>query len=293
VTSVPRTPYGLDQRLHLRAKWNAIRAGQFVRWHDPLPRQRRTRLSAGRREFGGSLTASTSYDAWGNPETSGGLTAYTPIGFAGGYTDATNLVYFINRYYDPTTGVFVSVDPLVDETGQTYSYANDDPTGAVDPDGLDCGIFSFACATYDATAGAVKGAGHYVATHKVAAGIVLGVIGVATGGAGFFVEGAAATALSATAVASGGAAAYFDTGPCLHGNHAACAGAVLGWTSALAGVPATIGLALGVDTASVSGAVVLRLIPALAFNIGFAGLTSDFGLWISNEMESGCLFNGI
>ena len=52
----------------------------------------------------GSLTASTSYDAWGNPETTGGLTSYTPFGFAGGYTDPTGLVYLIGRYYDPQHG---------------------------------------------------------------------------------------------------------------------------------------------------------------------------------------------
>jgi RHS repeat-associated protein len=85
---------------------------------------------------GGSLTASTSYDAWGNPETTGGLTAYTPVGYAGGYSDATNLVYLINRYYDPTTGQFVNVDPMVNETGQVYTYAGDDPVNDVDPTGL-------------------------------------------------------------------------------------------------------------------------------------------------------------
>ncbi|MGD0056228.1 MAG: hypothetical protein ABSC34_12430, partial [Acidimicrobiales bacterium] len=37
----------------------------------------------------GALAASTSYDAWGNPETTGGLSSYTPIGFAGGYSDPT------------------------------------------------------------------------------------------------------------------------------------------------------------------------------------------------------------
>ncbi len=35
----------------------------------------------------GALTGTTSYDAWGNPLTAGGLTAATPFGFAGGYTD--------------------------------------------------------------------------------------------------------------------------------------------------------------------------------------------------------------
>ncbi|MGC1239751.1 MAG: RHS repeat-associated core domain-containing protein, partial [Acidimicrobiales bacterium] len=85
---------------------------------------------------GGSLSASASYDAWGNPETMGGLTAFTPFGFVGGYTDPTGLIYFINRYYDPTTGEFVSVDPDVSETGQPYAYAGDDPVDGTDPLGL-------------------------------------------------------------------------------------------------------------------------------------------------------------
>jgi RHS repeat-associated protein len=84
----------------------------------------------------GSLTASTSYDAWGNPETSGGLSAYTPFGFAGGYTDSTNLVYLINRYYDPTVGSFVTVDPDVTMTNQPYLYVADDPMNATDRTGL-------------------------------------------------------------------------------------------------------------------------------------------------------------
>ena len=84
----------------------------------------------------GSLTASTAYDAWGNPETTGGLTAETPFGFAGGYTDPTGLIYLIGRYYDPATGQFLSVDPMVQETGQPYAYTDDDPVNAVDPMGL-------------------------------------------------------------------------------------------------------------------------------------------------------------
>jgi RHS repeat-associated protein len=44
----------------------------------------------------------------------------------------------INRYYDPGTGQFLSVDPLVDETGQPYAYAGDDPVNETDPTGLWC-----------------------------------------------------------------------------------------------------------------------------------------------------------
>jgi RHS repeat-associated protein len=85
----------------------------------------------------GTLSSSTTYDTWGNPETSGGLTVDTPFGFAGGYTDPTGLLYLINRYYDPATGQFLSVDPRVDVTEEPYAYTGDDPVNGVDPLGLD------------------------------------------------------------------------------------------------------------------------------------------------------------
>ncbi len=81
----------------------------------------------------GSLLTSTSYDAWGNAQTTGGLTSYSNFGFAGGYTDSTGLYYFVNRYYDPTSGQFTSVDPLVIVTGQAYSYTGGDPVNLLDP----------------------------------------------------------------------------------------------------------------------------------------------------------------
>ena len=84
----------------------------------------------------GSLTATTSYDAWGNPETTGGLAAITPFGYAGGYTDPTGLLYLISRYYDPATGQFLSVDPVVSQTTEAYIYANDNPVENVDSTGM-------------------------------------------------------------------------------------------------------------------------------------------------------------
>lgn len=84
----------------------------------------------------GSLGASVDYDAWGNPETAGGLSSYTPFGFAGAYTDPSSVIYLINRYYDPATGQFLSVDPLADETGEPYAYAGDDPLNETDPSGM-------------------------------------------------------------------------------------------------------------------------------------------------------------
>ena len=68
------------------------RTGQPLQRHRPYLVSDAPRIRPRRRQLvGGSLTASTSYDAWGNPETTGGLTAYTPFGFAGGYTDPTGL----------------------------------------------------------------------------------------------------------------------------------------------------------------------------------------------------------
>jgi RHS repeat-associated protein len=86
----------------------------------------------------GALTATTAYDAWGNPGTTGGLTAATPFGYAGGYTDPSGLIYLINRYYDPTTGQFTSLDPAVDSTLQPYAYAAGDPIINTDPTGEYC-----------------------------------------------------------------------------------------------------------------------------------------------------------
>jgi RHS repeat-associated protein len=84
----------------------------------------------------GALTASTSYDAWGNPQTTGGLTASTPFGYAGAYTDPTGLLYLINRYYNPATGQFLSVDPALSATQEPYSYADGNPVSNTDPTGL-------------------------------------------------------------------------------------------------------------------------------------------------------------
>lgn len=83
----------------------------------------------------GTLTGTTSYDAWGNPLTTGGLTSTTPFGYAGGYTDPDGLIYLVNRYYDPQTGQFLSLDPDVDQTLDPYSYTDGNPVSQKDPNG--------------------------------------------------------------------------------------------------------------------------------------------------------------
>jgi len=49
-------------------------------------------------------------------------------------------VYLRARYYDPTTGQFLTRDPLEAQTQQPYSYANDNPVNNTDPSGLWLGI---------------------------------------------------------------------------------------------------------------------------------------------------------
>jgi RHS repeat-associated protein len=108
----------------------------------------------------GSLSGSVDYDAWGNPETAGGLSSYTPFGFAGAYTDLSGIVYLIGRYYDPQTGQFLSVDPDVQQTLEAYEYVNGDPVNDTDALGLGCGWnpFCYVAQAYGAINNAVHAA---------------------------------------------------------------------------------------------------------------------------------------
>jgi RHS repeat-associated protein len=71
----------------------------------------------------------------------------TPFGFQGSYTDPTGLIYLINRYYDPSIGQFLSIDPDVATTDQPYLYTGDDPLNAEDPLGLSPATNALAAAT--------------------------------------------------------------------------------------------------------------------------------------------------
>ena len=72
------------------------------------------------------------------PGTTGAMA--TPFGFAGqsGYqSDAdSGLMKLGYRYYDASTGRFLSRDPIRDGDNW-YSYCKNDPVNAVDPRGLD------------------------------------------------------------------------------------------------------------------------------------------------------------
>lgn len=61
--------------------------------------------------------------------------------FLGEITDPTGLSYLNNRYHDPLTGQFISVDPMVTSTGEPYIYGSANPITLSDPSGL-CSSFS-------------------------------------------------------------------------------------------------------------------------------------------------------
>ena len=87
----------------------------------------------------GEFMSDTYYDAFGN-------VAYgdtpNPFGYSGEYLDnETGLIYLRNRYYDSSTGRFITEDPAKDGTNW-YSYCAGDPVNFVDPWGLEYVIIS-------------------------------------------------------------------------------------------------------------------------------------------------------
>lgn len=84
----------------------------------------------------GTVTATFTYGAYGTAVGSTG-TQTTPFGYAGQYTNVeSGLQYLRARTYDPSTGQFLSRDPLADITGTPYSYASTNPLSYSDPSGL-------------------------------------------------------------------------------------------------------------------------------------------------------------
>lgn len=82
--------------------------------------------------------------------TTSGAYTFTPYGSTEGHTGAatsnllydgqytspdTGLIYLRARVYDPATAQFMSVDPLMAQTGETYGYAGENPVNGDDPSG--------------------------------------------------------------------------------------------------------------------------------------------------------------
>nr|WP_280521334.1 RHS repeat-associated core domain-containing protein [Paenibacillus mangrovi] len=91
----------------------------------------------------GQAVAHYEYDAWGNIlEQNGTMAESNPYRYAGyRYDQASGLYYLMARYYNPSNGVFISLDPdqgsdLDNPLNQNgYSYALNNPVTLTDEDG--------------------------------------------------------------------------------------------------------------------------------------------------------------
>ena len=94
----------------------------------------------------GALTDSLRYDPFGKLIERTASVPAQPNGFAGGEYDATfELLYLQARYYHPGLGVFISVDPIVQDpmspiAWAAYTYCGNNPTTRVDPTGMSSSI---------------------------------------------------------------------------------------------------------------------------------------------------------
>lgn len=121
----------------------------------------------------GTEAARRQWDAYGNTVVSTG-SSKPLLGYAGQYTDAeTGYQYLRARYYDPKTTQFLTLDPLVTQTGEPYEYAGVNPLNATDPTGLFClgslctpdGPSEFVADAWDSAAGDQIAALHKANVH--------------------------------------------------------------------------------------------------------------------------------
>ena len=87
----------------------------------------------------GNVVKRVDYDSFGNVVADSELSFQVPLGFAGGLHDRdTRLVRFGFRDYEPDTGRWTAIDPILFNGGDydLYGYCVNDPVNWIDPFGL-------------------------------------------------------------------------------------------------------------------------------------------------------------
>jgi len=83
----------------------------------------------------GAVTDTYDYDAFGNKVNSTGTTPNNYLYRSEQYDADLSLYYLRARYYNPTTGRFLNVDPEAGEGQRRYEYVAADPVNGMDPTG--------------------------------------------------------------------------------------------------------------------------------------------------------------
>jgi RHS repeat-associated protein len=210
----------------------------------------------------GNAVGRYDYDAWGNVLKHTG-SATSNLQYDGQYTDAeTGYQYLRFRYYDPSTGQFLTRDPAVPVSRMAYGFASMNPTDSSDPLGLwgwnpISDITEAAGATTHFVgqhwrgiaqgvaigAGAVGATACIVATAGICGGVIgtiatVGVIGGTTGGAFYGLSGGQHTLAGYGKAFGLGAIGGFASAACALSAGTVCA-TILGGTlfnSAVGGV---------------------------------------------------------
>ena len=90
----------------------------------------------------GAVVSSDEYDAYGTRSSTGGADVYGFGAQAGYYTDSSGLVLCTHRYYDPSTGRWLTRDPIGYRGGvNLYGYVRNNPTRHHDHSGYGPGDF--------------------------------------------------------------------------------------------------------------------------------------------------------
>lgn len=94
----------------------------------------------------GNQRATYSYDPFGAHANATGVNGSLPSNpwrWGGGYLDTTGLYHFGERYYDPSLGRFLQVDPMEGGSANAYDYCSGNPVDCADPAGTHSYSYSY------------------------------------------------------------------------------------------------------------------------------------------------------
>jgi RHS repeat-associated protein len=110
----------------------------------------------------GAAQRTLSYEPFGQVRTNTGSGPASALKFAGEYEDGNGFYHLRARQYDPSTGRFLSRDPIP-SVGSAYAYAGNNPLAFVDPSGHQFGPLGEAWRRVDSrTRAFVQGVGEAI-----------------------------------------------------------------------------------------------------------------------------------